>query len=256
MNKSIYITLGILPMVSSLFAQESKKIDPTASRELIRQWVQTERLVSEEKNTWKVEKQNMQDLLDLYQKELSLLNEEIAKAGSSAELEDERKGKLESELKDYRSAQQLLVETLAGLLPRVQGLVKQLPAPLHEELAADIDLLNSPEAMKKPREVLKSVLNVLTTAGRFNRSVTLVDEVRDLDNGTKMSVRVLYLGLARAYFAANTGDVAGIGIPGKDGWQWEDRSDIAGDVRGAIAVYQKDKQPQLIELPVSLQKSN
>ena len=98
MNKSIYITLGILPMVSSLFAQESKKIDPTASRELIRQWVQTERLVSEEKNTWKVEKQNMQDLLDLYQKELTLLNEEITKAGSSAELEDERKGKLESEL--------------------------------------------------------------------------------------------------------------------------------------------------------------
>ena len=45
-------------------------VDPAASREMIRQWVQTERILSEEKTSWQVEKKRMQDLLDLYQKEL------------------------------------------------------------------------------------------------------------------------------------------------------------------------------------------
>ena len=257
MNKRILIILSALPMTVPLFAQDkSKAIDPTVSRELIRQWVQAERLISEERNTWKVEKQNMQDLLDLYQKELKLLNEEIEKAGSSAELADDRKGELESELKEFRDAQTLLSETIARLLPRARALIKQLPEPLHEELAVDIDLLTSPEAIKKSREVLKSMLNILTTAARFNRSVTLADETRELPGGKKMNVRVLYLGLARAYFTSSAGDTSGVGTPGKNGWQWQDKPDLADDIRRAIAIYQKDKQPQLVELPVGVVKSN
>ena len=37
-------------------------VQPSRARELIKQWVQTERLISEEKTSWQVEKQQMQDL--------------------------------------------------------------------------------------------------------------------------------------------------------------------------------------------------
>ena len=235
---------------------QTVETDPSASREIIRQWVETERLISEEENVWKVEKQRMQDLLDLYQKELKLLNEEIEKAGTSAELADDRKGKLESELKAYRDAQRLLADTLARVLPRAKVLITRLPEPLQKELATDIDVLTAPEAMQKPRDVLKSMLSVLTSAGRFNRSVTVTEQTRELDGGEKMTVSVLYLGLARAYYASGAGDTSGIGTPAKDGWQWESRPELADDIRRAIAVYNKDKQPQLIQLPVGLKKSN
>ena len=257
MNRICITLIGALASATSLFAQAgSDDLDPSASRELIRQWVQTERLISEEKNDWKVEKQRMQDLLDLYQKELKLLNEEIEKAGASAELADDRKVKLGSELKEYRDAQRLLADSLVRLLPRARLLVKRLPEPLQNELATDISVLTSAEAMQKPRNVLKSMLNVLTSAGQFNRSITVAEETRDLDGGEKMTVSVIYLGLARAYFAASAGDSSGVGTPAKDGWQWQDRPELADDIRRAMAVYKKDQQPQLIQLPVELKKSN
>lgn len=255
MMRTTLLLLGLTASILPLAAQE-RKTDPAADRELIRQWMKTERLLAEEKNAWKVNKQRMQDLLDLYQKELKLLNEEIEKAGASAGLVDERKEKLESGLKDFRDAQRLLAETLARLLPRVRGLARKLPAPLQDELEADIDFLRSPDALAKPRDVLKSMLAVLTGAGRFNRSITVTEETRTLSDGKKMTVDVLYLGLARAYFATASGQTSGIGTPGDDGWQWQDRPDLAANVRRAIAIYRKDKQPQLIRLPVGLSTSS
>ena len=38
-------------------------VNPSKSRELIKQWVQTERLISEEKTSWEVKKQQMQVII-------------------------------------------------------------------------------------------------------------------------------------------------------------------------------------------------
>lgn len=245
-------------LIHSVSAQQGdppkSEVDPVKHRELIRQWVQTERLIGEEKNAWQVEKQRLQTLLDLYQKELKLLDETITKAGSSAKKIDDRKQELEGKLSELRQARTLLRETLARLLPRLKSIIRRLPDPLKAELAADIDLLESADAIKQPREALKSTLSLLSSAARFNRSVTVAEEVREID-GKKMTVKVLYLGLARAYFAAQFGDVAGVGSPSEKSWSWDSRPEIADDVRKALAVYQKDQQPQLIKLPVSVSPS-
>ena len=163
----MFLALLCVSGMPVLAQEKNNKVDPIATRELIRQWVQTERLISEEKNAWNVEKQRMQDLLALYQRELKLLDEELEKAGASAALADGRKEELESELADYRDAQRLLAATLKRFLPRAQGLIAKLPKPLKDELASDIELLHSPEAMQNPRDVLKSMLSVLTTDERI-----------------------------------------------------------------------------------------
>jgi hypothetical protein len=238
---------------------ETKKnepvVDPVATRELIAQWVKTERILSEEKSAWQVEKKRMQDLLDLYQKELGLLDEEIDKAGASAGLVDENKEKFVSELKQFREAQQLLRSTMARLLPRVKSLMGLFPQPLLDEITTDADLLRSPSALEKPREVLKSMIAVLTASGRFNRSITVEDEVRELSEGKQVTVDVLYLGLCRAYYTTGAGDTAGVGVPSETGWEWKPEPVLADDIRRTIAVYQKDKQPQLIKLPVKVSGS-
>ena len=51
-----------------------------------------------------------------------------------------------------------------------------------------------------------------------------------------------------------SGEVAGVGVPQKAQWDWSSRPEIADDVRMAISVYRKDKQPQLLKLPVALDK--
>ena len=243
-----------------------QEIGPSNSRELIKQWVQTERLISEEKTSWQVEKQQMQDLLEIYKKELKLINEELNVAGSSADLIDENKEKLESGLAQYREAKQILRSSMASLVPRMQKLVGRFPAPLVAELDSDIDLIRSPEALDKPRDVLKSIIAILNAAGSFNRTLTLAEETRILANGKKITVSVLYLGLCRAYYAADVGPLAGTGVPAATGatgatgdtaaaggWLWAEDGDIADQVRRTIAVHKKSAQPQLVELPVQLQ---
>ena len=265
-------TIGMtLLAVITCHAQEQnnkaeQEVNPSNSRELIRQWVQTERIISEEKTTWQVEKQQMQDLLEIYQQELKLLNEELNVAGSSADLIDENKEKLESGLAQYREAQQILRSSMASLVPRMQKLVGRFPAPLVEELGSDIDLIRSPQALDKPRDALKSIIAILNAAGSFNRTLTLAEETRTLANGKKITVSVLYLGLCRAYYAADVGPLAGTGVPAATaatadtaataaagGWLWTEDGGIADQVRRTIAVHKKSAQPQLVELPVQLQ---
>ena len=265
-------TIGMtLLAVITCHAQEQnnkaeQEVNPSNSRELIRQWVQTERIISEEKTTWQVEKQQMQDLLEIYQQELKLLNEELNVAGSSADLIDENKEKLESGLAQYREAKQILRSSMASLVPRMQKLVGRFPAPLVEELGSDIDLIRSPQALDKPRDVLKSIIAILNAAGSFNRTLTLAEETRILANGKKITVSVLYLGLCRAYYAADVGPLAGTGVPAATaatadtaataaagGWLWTEDGGIADQVRRTIAVHKKSAQPQLVELPVQLQ---
>lgn len=231
-------------------------VDPVASREMIHQWVQTERLLSEEKTTWQVEKKQMQSLLDLYQKELELLDEELGQAGSSANALDERQQSLSRGVKEYRAAQVVLTESLARMLPRVKKLIIRLPEPLKQDLKADIELLSSESALKTPRDVLKSMLQVFAASGRFNRSITLAEETRTVEGGKKMTVDVLYLGLACAYYASTSGASAGTGTPGRDAWVWTESPEISEDILKAIAVYRKDSQPRLVDLPVKISAAN
>ena len=198
---STFAFLFFLPC--SLIGQsEGTAVDPVETRELIRQWVAAERLVSEEKAAWQVEQKRMQELLGLYQKELQLLDEELGKSGGAADLIDNDKDKLEVRVKKYRAAQGLLAKTMVRLLPRAQQLIAFFPQPLQDELSADIDALNTSDALSKSRDVLRSMISILTTAERFNRSVTLVEETRVLAGGKKISVDVIYLGLARAFYTA------------------------------------------------------
>ena len=146
---------------------------------------------------------------------------------------------------------------MASLVPRMQKLVGRFPAPLVEELGSDIDLISSPQALDKPRDVLKSIIAILNAAGSFNRTLTLAEENRTLANGKKITVSVLYLGLCRAYYAADVGPLAGTGMPAATGatggWLWAEDGDIADQVRKTISVHKKSAQPQLVELPVQLQ---
>ena len=237
--------------------------DPTVARELIRQWVLTERVTTEEKSQWDVEQARMRELLEIYQKELKLLDEEIDQAGTFAKGVDENRVVMKKELAANRAAQAVLRETLSLQLPRINRLVASFPEPLQKSIEEDREQLMAPDAISHPGNVLKSMLSVLTAAGRFNRTITVVKEIRvwgeslegskkSTGKKSKMSVDVIYLGLAQAYYVAREGEIAGVGKPTTRGWKWTARPELADDIRNALAVYHKDRQPQLIQLPVKI----
>ena len=135
----------------------------------------------------------------------------------------------------------------------MRKLVTRFPQPLQEELTTEINVLDGSNALDEPRDVLKSIIAVLNTASRFNRTVTLVEETRAVSDEKKITVKVLYLGLCRAYFTSGSGETAGVGSPTSEGWSWAQRPEIADEVLRIMAVHQKSSQPQIISLPVQLQ---
>ena len=75
-------------------------------------------------------------------------------------------------------------------------------------------------------------------------------EVRELANGSKAEVTVMYLGLAAAYYYNAASGLAGVGRPdGESGWVWEPRNELARAVADAVAIYRNQKAAGYVLLP-------
>lgn len=215
-------------------------------RETISKIVDTQSQSSRERSDWSARKDQMAALLELHRRELALLDEELEQAGQSAGPYDETREEVQAELERLRASRRLAAEAVARNTPRMLALAARFPAPLAQETAAERLGLESWQAGDEPREALQAILGLLAKAEQFNRRITRTQEVRD-----GREVEVVYLGLARAFFADRSGN-AGVGEPAADGWNWTARPEIHAEVTKAFATLDKRRPPQLVELPLQI----
>ena len=64
-------------------------------------------------------------------------------------------------------------------------------------------------------------------------------------------MKTLYYGLAGAYFTNDSGNYAGTGIPGNDGWKWTENAAISGNIIDLIKTYEGAREATFVRLPVS-----
>ena len=240
-------TLLSLFFTIEIHSQELVSQDDVA-KELIRQWVKTEQQLSEEVETWKQEKAHISELLELYSKELTLLNEELA-AVPSVELDDEKKEKLEGQIKLDDKKRVELRDFLVRQKPRVLALVKKFPEPLQEQISETVDGLSSPDVDGSARDLLMPMLSIIDSGTSFHAGVFRTSQKVVIGKDEWQAV-VMYLGLSRAYFWV--GETAGVGVPGAEGWVWKRDDALQKEVKKAMSVYDKQMQPQLIQLPLKV----
>ena len=233
-------------LTSSAVAQEQ---GDDATKELIRQWVATERLLGEEANQWKEQKTRMGELLKLHIMEIKLLNEELAKTGRSVAEIGKHKAELEAKVSDGVKMRAELRKFLLKLQPRVIALEKRFPKALKITVGDSIKVLETINDETSVRDILQAIANVLVQASSFNSSILQRSEAVTIGADT-WNAEVIYLGLGRAYFYV--GSKAGVGKAGADGWTWERNDEILGEVKKAVEVFNKQKQPQLVELPIQV----
>jgi len=221
----------------------------TQAKELIRQWVATERLLGEESTTWREEKARVNQLLKLHIMELKLLNEELAKTGRSVAEIDKHKAELEAKVSDGIETRTRLRQFLLKLKPRLIALEKRFPDALKLQVEESITTLESINDETSVRDILQATVNVLEQANTFNSSIYQRSESVTIGADT-WNAEVIYLGLGRAYFYV--GSRAGVGVPLADGWKWTRNDEILGEVKKAVEVFKKQKQPQLVELPIQV----
>lgn len=251
--RKICLTFGLCGVLSGVcFGQDeaAKKLSPVQAQALIQEWVKAERLASQEMRDWESQRVAMNDLLGLYAKEAEMLGEEAGKMGAVLETEDEDRVKLKAEVKTMRSERRALAKKVEGDAKRMLEISKRFPAPLHDEIAEALGTLDTVSGEKEVRDGLVALVTILKKAARFNRVVTVDEQMDVTADGKQRLLKVIYLGLGRAYYLS--GDVGGVGVPGEDGWVWTERDGIAPRVREAFAIFNKTAQPGLVELPVEV----
>lgn len=232
-----------------LLAQEA---EPDARvvelRETISKIVEVKGTISDERAGWQARKEEMAELLKIHRRELELLSEELEESGTSAPGFDERKREAEAEVESLKAARRVAAEAVARNRGRMLSLAGYFPEPLAEETAPERNSLEEWENGDEVREAVQAILGMVTKAEQFNRRITRSREVRD-----GREVEVLYLGLARAYYADRSGN-AGVGVPASGGWTWNADASLAGEVVKAFDELDRKRPPELVELPVAIKE--
>lgn len=240
--------LGLGILGGGARGQEEVDGDVVALRETIGKIVDVKARMAEERTAWESRKSEMAELLELYRREMAMLDEELQAAGESAGSYEESRRGAEEAIASLRRVRALAGEVLERSKPRALALAARFPAPLRQEVKVDRLKLESWEAGAEPRDGLQAILGMVAKAEQFNRRIRRSSEVRD-----GQQVEVIYLGLARAYYLGRNGE-AGTGEPGTEGWTWRADKAIAGEVRKALAQLDQKRPPELVELPVRIEQ--
>jgi len=209
--------------------------------------VETQTLASGELRDWESRKVVMVDLLEVHRREIELLTEELETSGRSAPGHDEAVTEAADEITALRETRSKLTAAVERSRPRVIALARRFPRPLAAEVQSELASLSAWETGSEPREALQPLLGVLSKASQFNRRISRSLEVVD-----DREVEVLYLGLARAFYADRSG-VAGVGVPAAGGWEWRADASLNRQILRAFEILDQKRPPARVELPLHIE---
>lgn len=220
----------------------------------ILQWMETERIISEEATQWESEKAVLEDMISLMEADKSSLQEKIESANELSSAADEERAAILEEKEALEKAGDAYKAIITEAEAKTRVLIPMLPEPFKQEIKPLIVRIpeDSAETSLSLSQRTQNVVGILSQVDKFNSGVTYLSEIRKIDNGQNMEVHTLYFGLAIAYFVDTQGSTAGFGNPGADGWEWTTDPSLAADVQKLLSVYQQTAQAEFIDLPVAI----
>lgn len=217
-------------------------------------WVETQQIISKERNDWQQGREVLQGRVELVKKEISTLQEKIQQAQTSVDEAKKNKNELDAENDRLKSDGARLTDAVTRLETELRRLMKTVPEPIRAKLAPLYERM--PEDPSNTRastpERFQNVLVILGELNKANTEISVSYEVRKLTDGSSSEVKAVYVGLAQAYYVSASGE-AGIGRPSADGWTWEPSKAVANDLLTALEILQGKHTPAFVPLPVKIQ---
>ncbi len=209
--------------------------------------VELQSQASKETRDWESRKEAMEELIEIHRREIALLTEELETSGRSAPAHAAAVADAEAGVERLREVRARMIEVVERAKPRVLSLVERLPRPLLNEIDAEKSALVAWKTGDEPREALQAMLGILSKASQFNRRIS-----RSMEVVEAREVEVLYIGLARAFYADRSG-AAGIGLPAANGWEWRADASINRRMLRAFDILDQKQAPSRIELPLHIE---
>ena len=247
------VSLALRLTAGSGFAQESKFDEARAH---IEKWVETRQLIARRGADWRVEHGSIDQSIGLLQREIELLNAEIAKSEQVDSQADAEKKRITLNLDELKKANQVVEAVLWGMERQTLALIARFPEPLKDRTSnvrSRIPLKKKDLRGRSAAERMQNVVAVFNEADRFNSAITLAIEVRKDPEGKDRQVQVLYLGLGQAYYADQGGMFAGTGVPDSEGWDWTTNPALGQAIRKVIDIYENERGAEFVPVPVTIE---
>ncbi|MCE9592637.1 MAG: DUF3450 domain-containing protein [Planctomycetes bacterium] len=252
--------LLVVTLAANSVRQGGDETKPTGAatleetRLVMGKWIETQRLVSKERNDWQQGREILTSRLELVKQEIAGLETKIAQARTAVTETNAKRDALLAEDATLQSAGNQLTVAVTSMEDQVRRLFKSLPEPIQTKLQPLHQRI--PEDPAKTRattaERFQNVIGILNELNKANNELNVSYEVRNLANGKPSEVRAMYVGLAQAYYVSAGGE-AGVGHPTPEGWQWEPSKTLANDVSMALEIAQGKQTPAFVPLPMKLQ---
>ena len=224
------------------------------TRTVIEKWVDTQGLISKEKQDWALTQQSLNDRIDMVKNEIDSLQGNIAKAQKDVNDKDANLSELIKENDNFKSASEELGKIVTKLESKTLSLNNQLPEPIRERIKPLSQRI--PEDPNKTELSLsqrfQNVIGILNELNKFNHEITVTSEVRKLSDGSSVEVTALYIGLGQAYYVNASGTIAGVGRPSENGWNWESANEAADKIMDVVSILKNEKVASFIPLPVKV----
>jgi len=224
------------------------------AREALEKWVETRKTISKEKQDWALEREILEERIQLVQREITSLREKISEAEKSISDTDEKRAQLMEENNKLKSASETLTGIVTKLEAKTVALNKQLPDPIRERVKPVSQLLpdDPNDTQLSLAQRFQNVIGVLNEVNKFNLEITVTSERRTIAGGKEAEVTALYVGLGQAYYTGANGSVAGVGRPSEEGWNWIPANDQADKVADAVAILKNEMVAGFVPLPVKV----
>ncbi len=239
-----------------LVAQEpaaNDRIEGT-TRPILEKWVETRRTISKEKRDWALGKEVLNDRIALVEREIDALRAKIADAKRSIEETEKKKAELAAASGKLKETASVLASGIGGIEGRTKELLAKAPEPVRQRVKLLAQRIPADPAATKLSlgERFQNLAGVLNEINKFHREIVVEPEVRVLGDGSRAEVPVLYLGLGQAFYASTNGRFAGVGRPGRDGWEWTSVDDAAPVIARAIAILKNEEVAAFVPLPIRI----
>lgn len=202
------------PTPSQPPASAAPSLDET--RLTLSKWIETQQIISKERNDWQQGKEVLQGRIELVGKEVSQLKERIAQSEKAVEESNRKRDELIAQNAQLKEVGSQLASSVASMESQVRKLAMLAPEGLATKLAPLLQRIPSDASAARisTAERFQNVLGILNELNKANSEITIAYEIRKLADGSSSEVQVIYVGLGQAYYLSPRGE-AGIGRPGR-----------------------------------------
>ncbi len=252
MNKKILYGLAALVAGSTLHAQDEAAVQKeiAKAREVIAQYVDTRQAIAKVKNEWSSYQELTERRIDLYEREIKQLRDQIQAAENETTQAERRIAAIREDIATLRSANDIVASAMPAYENQMRELYQYFPRPLKNKVQPLVQQLGKP---RQASDRMALVIGILNEVDKFNAEFNFDTDEKRLPSGETKLVDVIYLGLAVAYYSDKDGKVGGVGVPAAGEWSWTERNDLAPAIRDAVLYYNGDIKPaMLVDLPVEI----